>query len=98
MSHVTNPASVLAHPPTPLFDDAEVWKIVQKITLEAFGKEGNLTIEEDCEIPGVKYLRVDVLCHGELDDVIARHDLWHSRIAMLPVNQIGMFRLIITEG
>jgi hypothetical protein len=96
MSHATDPASMIVDPRIHL-GDREVFKAVQQITVEAFGEEGRFTIEEDSEIPGANYVRVDVVYNGQLDGVVARHDAWHRRVSSLPGSNIGLFRLIINH-
>lgn len=97
MSHATNPAQAVVAADV-CVNDAAAWDSVQKITVEAFGKPGVFTIEEDCEIPGVKYVRVDVDFNGALTDTAARNDLWHRRVSSLPGTTIGAFRLIVNVG
>jgi hypothetical protein len=68
---------------------------VEQITREIFGGGYSSAVAEDHEVAGDRYVEFRVIDNGQLTDVLARNDAWHRRIAAMPVNLSGIFRLVI---
>lgn len=69
--------------------------LVEQITREIFGNHFSSAVAEDHEVAGDKHLEFRVIDNGYLKDVLGRNDAWHRRVAAMPANLGGTFRLVI---
>lgn len=69
---------------------------VKRLTSDVFPATRAEYVEaEDGEIAGERYIEVIVSDAGAMDDIVARHDAWHRRVAQLPADVKRRFRLSI---
>lgn len=69
--------------------------MVEQITREIFGSHFSSAVAEDHEFAGDKHLEFRIIDNGILNDVLGRNDAWHRRVAAMPANPGGTFRLVI---
>jgi hypothetical protein len=65
------------------------------ITRQVFSGPFECLEQEDAEIVGDRHFVFRVLDDGDLADILSRDDEWHRRIATLPPDMVGLFRLSI---
>jgi hypothetical protein len=71
---------------------------VLALTREIFPGEVRVYEVEDPEIPGNRYHVFEVSAEGPVDEAMARDELWHRRLCLLPNRIPGRHRLsIVTE-
>jgi hypothetical protein len=67
----------------------------QTITCQLFEGGIECVEKEDREIAGDRYFEFRVVDSGDIGEILARDSEWHRRIATLPPDLVGLFRLSI---